>query len=370
MKICYVETDARAFTTHRKHLGKAALAAGHEVHLIAPGGDAGQLRDAGFVYHPLPLARGGLNPFVEAGVVWALARLFRAVRPTVVHSFAIKAVLYGATAARIVGVPAVVGSITGLGYAFMPGGVHRKALTHGVVAALRVALASPNVRVIVQNPDDAAFFVERGVIIEDRLSVIYGSGVDVQEFAPVPEPLGVPVVLLGARMLWDKGLGELVEAVRQLRQRGQQLRCLFLGDPDPQNPASVPVEQLRQWAQDGLIEWLPCTTDIARHLREATLACLPSYREGLPLFLAEAAAAGRACITTDVPGCRSVVQDGVTGLLVPARNAQRLAEALERLLSDAPLRQRMAENGRRLAIERFSKDIVTEQIFSVYGSLP
>ena len=170
-------------------------------------------------------------------------------------------------------------------------------------------------------------------------------------------------------MLWDKGLGELVEAVRQLRRRGLSFRCLFLGDPDPQNPTSVSAQQLSQWAEQGLIEWLPRTVEVARHLREATLACLPSYREGLPLFLAEAAAAGRACVTTDVPGCRSVVEDGVTGLVVPARDADRLAAALGRLLEDAPLRHRMAENGRRLAVERFSKDIVTQQIFAVYESL-
>ena len=170
-------------------------------------------------------------------------------------------------------------------------------------------------------------------------------------------------------MLWDKGLGELVEAVRLLQQRGLDFRCLFLGDPDPQNPTSLTTEQLQDWVQQGLIEWLPRTPEVARHLREASIACLPSYREGLPLFLAEAAAAGRACVTTDVPGCRSVVEDGVSGLVVPPRDAERLADALGRLLEDAPLRQRMGESGRRLALERFSKDIVTQQIFTVYESV-
>jgi len=328
MKICYVETEAIAFTTHRKHLGEAALAAGHEVHLIAPGGDPrGQLSGGGFVYHSLPLARGGMNPIGEARAVGALARLFRKLRPAVVHNFAIKSVLYGAIAARSVGVPAVVGSITGLGYAFMPGGRRRAALTRGVTMSMRVALAGSHVRVIVQNPDDAAFFVERGIVTKERLSIVYGSGVDTQEFAPAPEPPGVPVVVLGARMLWDKGLGELVEAVRRLRERGLSFRCLLLGDPDAHNPTSLTVAQLQSWVGQGLIEWLPRTSEVARHLREATVACLPSYREGLPLFLAEAAAAGRACVTTDVPGCRSVVEHGVTGLVVPARDAGSLAEA-------------------------------------------
>jgi glycosyltransferase involved in cell wall biosynthesis len=287
----------------------------------------------------------------------------------VVHNFAIKSVLYGAIAARSVGVAAVVGSITGLGYAFMPGGRRRAALTQGVTMAMRVALAGSHSRIIVQNPDDAAFFVERGVVTKERLSIVYGSGVDAQEFAPSPEPVGPPVVVLGARMLWDKGLGELVEAVRRLKLRGLSFRCLLLGDPDSHNPTSLTVAQLQEWVQQGLIEWQPRTDEVARHLREATLACLPSYREGLPLFLAEAAAAGRACVTTDVPGCRSVVEHGVTGLIVPARDATGLTEALAQLLGDTSLRQRMGENGRRLALERFSKEVVTRQIFAVYDSL-
>lgn len=371
MRFVYVETDARAFTTHRKHLWRAALAAGHEVHLIAPGRevDAKSVRDAGVVYHRLAMERGGMNPLAEAGVTLALAGLYRRLRPDVVHHLALKSVLYGAVAARSARVPGIVGSLTGLGYVFIPGGRRRMALARGLLLGLRAALAADNVRTIVQNPDDRVFLLDRRVARPERLHVIYGSGVDTDEFSPAPEPPGPPVVLAGSRMLWDKGIGELVEASRLLRQRGVPLRLVLAGDPDPQNPAHIPEQQLRDWAQDGHVQWLRHTADMARLLREASLACLPSYREGLPLFLAEAAAAGRASVTTDVPGCRSVVEHGETGLVVPAGQAAPLAEAIGTLLADAPLRARMGESARRLAEQRFSKDVVTQQIFAVYESL-
>jgi glycosyltransferase involved in cell wall biosynthesis len=370
MKLCYVETDASAFTSHRRHLLRAAFDAGHEVHLIAPGsGTRVRLPHPGAVHHDLPLERGGLNPRAEAGALAELYRLYRRIRPDVVHHIALKSVLYGTLAAKAARVPAIVGSITGLGYVFMPAGRRRRLLSTVVLAGLRAALAGSQVHTILQNPDDRAFFVGQRVLRQERTSIIYGSGVDLQEFSPVPEPAGEPVVLVGTRMLWDKGIGELVEAARRLRASGVSCRFVLAGAPDPANPASIGEQQLRAWAGEGLIEWLGPSQEISRLLREATLACLPSYREGLPLFLAEAAAAGRASITADVPGCRSAVEHGETGLLVPARDAGALAEALERLLLDAALRQRMAERARRLAVERFSKEAVTQQTFAVYDAM-
>lgn len=371
MKLVYVETDARAFTTHRKHLWRAGLAAGHDVHLIAPGSDSDTkgLREAGVVYHPLAMERGGMNPIAEAGTTLALARLYRRLRPDIVHHMALKSVLYGAAAARSVGVPAIVGSLTGLGYAFMPGGRRRRVLARGLLLGLRAALAARNVKTIVQNPDDRAFLLEQGVARPERVKLIYGSGVDTAEFFPAPEPEGPPIVLAGSRMLWDKGIGELVEACRLVRQAGASVRLVLAGDPDLQNPATISEAQLRAWTEQDHVEWRPHSGEMARLLRESTLACLPSYREGLPLFLAEAAASGRASITTDVPGCRSVVEHGHSGLIVPARETAPLAEAISKLLVDAPLRRQMGESARRLAEQRFSKEVVTDQIFAVYESL-
>ncbi len=369
-RLCVVETADFAFTTHRLHLGRAALEAGMDVHVLAPGGDQQRrIRDAGFHYHELELQRSGTNPTSEARVVLELAAHYRAIRPDVVHHIALKSVLYGALAARAVGVEAVVGSLTGLGYTFIPAGVKRALLRQAVSLGLRAALRGSRVHTIFQNPDDRDFFVRDGLVNAARTSVILGSGVDTQRFKPTPEPAGVPLIAFGARMLWDKGVAELVAALRVLRGRGVPFRACFAGTPDPANPATVTEPQLRSWQAEGILEWRGHVTDVAALLSECHIACLPSYREGLPLFLAEAAASGRAAVTTDVPGCRSVVVDGQTGLLVPARDSEALAQALEKLLLDPQLRLRMGRAARVHAERELAATRVVAETFAVYRSL-
>ncbi len=368
-RICYLETQDRAFLSHRVHLGMAALAANMEVHVIAPPGDAaGDLRRAGFIVHALPMKRAGVNPVSELSAVRELASLYRAIRPDLVHHVALKSVLYGAAVARLLKIPAV-GSVTGLGYVFIAGGPRRAILRNGISLMLRAALDSPLVHVIFQNPDDRALFVRKKLVREARSSLIAGSGVDTQRFMAVPEPSTVPKVLLATRMLKDKGVVELVDAARLLRARGVLFELLFVGSPDPENPASVHESELRAWHDQGLVKWLGHSGQIDLLLRESHIACLPSYREGLPLFLAEAASAGRPAVSTDVPGCRSVVQQGRTGLLVPARDARALADALETLLRDATLRQRMGLAARELALAQFAKEQVIDATFRIYSSL-
>jgi glycosyltransferase involved in cell wall biosynthesis len=368
-RICYLETQDRAFLSHRIHLGKAALSLGLEVHVIAPPGDAsGELRNAGFHCHPLPMKRSGINPWSELGAVRELARLYRRIRPDLVHHVALKSVLYGSVVARSLDLPAV-GSITGLGYVFIGGGVRRTALRHAVTSMLGVALDSPRVHIIFQNPDDRALFVEKRMVRDARTSLIPGSGVDTDIFTPLPEPASVPRVLVATRMLRDKGILELVAAARQLRGQGVAFELLLVGDADPENPASIDSAQLRSWNDEGIVRWLGKSNEIARLLQEAHVACLPSYREGLPLFLAEAAAAGRPAVTTDVPGCRSVVQAGRTGLLVPPRDAPALAIALKTLLCDQGLRVWMGQAARQLALEQFAKERVVEATLRIYATL-
>ncbi|MET0795624.1 MAG: glycosyltransferase family 4 protein, partial [Polyangiaceae bacterium] len=334
-----------------------------------PPGDAAQeLRRAGFIYHPLKMQRAGVNPWAELGAARDLARLYRRIGPELVHHIALKSVLYGSVVARSLGIPAV-GSITGLGYTFIPGGPQRIALREGISLMLRAALASANVHLIFQNPDDRELFIRKKLVRESRTSLIAGSGVDTDRFAFLPEPSSVPRVLIATRMLKDKGVSEAIAAARLLRQRNVQFELVLAGDVDLENPASIAAEQLRAWHAEGIARWLGQSRDIARLLQEAHVACLPSYREGLPLFLAEAASAGRAAVTTDVPGCRSVVLHGRTGLLVPVRDARGLADALQALLSNAELRERMGKAARELALREFAKERVNEAVFDIYCAL-
>lgn len=369
-RLCVVETADWAFWTHRSHLGRAALDAGMEVHVIAPGGDEHRrIRSGGFHYHDIDLERSGTNPLAEGRFVTRLVELYRRIQPSIAHHIALKACMYGAMAARVARVPAIVGSVTGLGYAFMPAGPRRAVLRETVSMALRAALRGSRAHTVFQNPDDRDLFVRQSIVNPVRTSVILGSGVDTSRFRVVPEPGHVPSIVFGSRMLWDKGTAELVDALRLLRGRGVPFRACFAGAPDVANPAAVSEAQLRAWQGEGLLEWRGHVTDMAALLAESHVACLPSYREGLPLFLAEASASGRPVVTTDVPGCRSVVIHESTGLVVAVRDARALAMALERLLLDPALRARLGRAGREFAVRELSATRVVSQTFALYRAL-
>ncbi len=182
------------------------------------------------------------------------------------------------------------------------------------LAAYRVALSGQQTRVIFQNPDDRALFVSRSVVPIDRTVLIRGSGVDVSQFVPSSEQSGLPIVLLASRLLWDKGVGELVEASRRLKKDGIACRVVLVGVPDPGNPKAIPVSLLERWQAEGVVEWWGLRNDMPEVLKAASIVVLPSYREGIPKILLEAAASGRPIVTTDTPGCREIVRHGENGL--------------------------------------------------------
>jgi glycosyltransferase involved in cell wall biosynthesis len=300
----------------------------------------------------------------------ALFRLYRGLKPDLVHHITHKPVLYGSLAARLVGVPAVVNAISGLGYAFVAEGWRADRRRQLMMTLYRMALRHPRMRVIFQNREDVALFEAAGVVRADQVVLIPGSGVDLSRFKPSPEPEGTPVVVLPARMLWDKGVGDFVAAARLLRQRGVVFRALLAGESDPGNPRSIPRDQLAGWAAEGAVEWDGYRDDMARVLADCHVVCLPSsYREGVPKALLEAAAAGRPIVTTDVPGCRDVVTPGENGLLVPPRNPAALAEALEMLIASPALRVRFGSRGRARAERDFGDAAVVTTTLRVYHAL-
>lgn len=369
-RLLYLVTEDWGFLKHRIMIAREALAAGCEVHVASsPGAHGDEIRALGFAYHPVRLSRRSLNPLRDAAALADLVRLYRSVRPDLVHHVALKPIVYGTAAARIAGVPAVVNAVTGLGYVFIGEGARRRALrlvSEGLFAA---SLRGRRVWTIFQNPDDHGFFLAHHLVDPARCSIVRGSGVDVKRFAPSEEPAGPPAVLLATRALWDKGIGELVEAARLLRDRGVACRIRLAGRIDPGNPACIPEERLRAWTADGLVEWIGHREDMPEQHAASAISCLPSYREGLPLALLEGAACGRPVVTTDVPGCREAVVDGETGLLVPARDAAALADALGRLAGDRELRRRMGAAGRAFVEERFSIETMARETFRVYEKL-
>jgi glycosyltransferase involved in cell wall biosynthesis len=370
--VLFANTDWYLFN-FRRSLALELVRAGNHVLLVSPPGEYGErLRALGLRWEPLAMERRSLNPFREVAVLARLVRLLRRERPHLVHAFTIKCAVYASVATRLARVRARVNSITGMGYVFSSHDLKARLLRPGVKLLMRTILDGRGARVILQNPDDVATFEEKRIVDPERIRLIRGSGVDCSRFLPQAADLRVPGpvrVLLAARILWDKGIAEYVDASRQLRAQGRTVRFLLAGMPDPGNPATVPVADLEAWQAQGLVEWLGHVDDMPGLLRSADIMVLPSYREGLPKSLIEAAACCLPLVTTDVPGCREVVEDGVDGLLVPARDATALATAIARLVDDPVQAHALGQAARLKALTRFDERAVNAATMTVYDEL-
>lgn len=371
-RIVFVDNSLDAFRRDRMQLVHAARDLGLEIHVAAPPGRT--LFDSaneGFAYHSIPMSRKGTSMWKEPASVLALLRLYRNLRPSLVHHLRLKPVLYGSLAASLAGVPAVVNTLTGLGFLFTDQSEKTAPLRKWVEMGCRRAFRHWNLRVIFQNPDDRAVFIRRGIVSGEQAAVIKGSGVDLAVFYPSPEPAGVPVVILASRMLWDKGVAQFVEAARILKSENVQARFALAGEPDPDNPAAIPYAQLEVWHESGEVEWwgLQKPANMPAVLAKSHIVCLPSYREGIPRILIEAAASGRPIVTTDAPGCREVVRPGENGIIVPSRDPSSLANALRFLIEHPETRIAMGKNNRQIAVQEFSQEFVIAQFMAVYRDL-
>lgn len=369
-RVLIAVNSAASLLSHRLPLALAAKREGYEVHVATSSGfGVEQIVAAGLVHHAIPLSRSGMNLVSEFRTLVALFFLFVRVKPDVVHLVTIKPVLYGGIAARLAGVPGVVAAISGLGFVFMNTGAKVTLVRMLAVRVYRLAFGKRNLKVIFQNPDDCDTITKATRLECSKVVMIRGSGVDLSNFAAMPLPQGGFVVTMAARLLRDKGVNEFVDAALLLRQRGFGVRFWLVGDPDPGNPTSVSESELAVWRDAGVVELLGRRDDIASVFAQSHIVVLPSYREGLPKVLLEAAACGRAVVTSDVPGCRDAVEPGVTGLLVPPRNALALADAIDHLLRDVDLCERMGRAGRQLAEREFSIDKVVAAHLTIYRGL-
>lgn len=356
----------------RRSLIQAVRAAGYEVLLLSPPGEYGaRFAGLGLRWQALEMDRRSLNPLRELRLLWYLVKLFRRERPVLVHGFTIKCAVYGALAARVARVPARVSAVDGVGYVFSSSDLKARLLRSPVRALLKMALGGKRTRLILQNPDDVALFGRARLVDSRHVRLIRGSGVDCSRFLPHRGSTdGELRVLLAARLLWDKGIAEYVEAARVLRGRYPQVRFLLAGLPDPGNPAAVPESEVRGWMREGVLEWLGKVEDMAALYASVDIVVLPSYyREGLPNSLIEAAACALPLVTCDTPGCREVVTDEVDGLRVPPRDAGALADAMARLIESPELRARYGQAARAKALAEFDEKIVIEKTLAVYREL-
>ena len=370
LRILYLVTEDWYFVSHRLGLARTVRDTGCDVTVVTRTRDhAEAIRREGFRLVSFLLPRSQFSLVSEFKSIVNLIRVYRQERPDLVHHVALKPSLYGSLAALFASVPAVVNAVTGLGFVFTAGHWLRGVLQPLVRITGRLLLSRAGSRIIVQNPNDMETLEKAGIIRRGRANLIRGSGVDLLEFPPQPDPEGVPTIAIVSRLLWNKGVGELVEASRVLRNRGLKVRILLIGMPDPDNPTSISEKQLCEWHDDALVQWWGYRDSIADVWRQAHVAVLPSYREGLPKSLLEAAACARPIVATDVPGCREIVHSGENGILVPVRDARSLADALETLLRDRDLRRAMGAKSRALVESEFHQDRVISETLKVYEAL-
>ncbi len=370
-KLLFFVTEDWYFCSHRMALAVAAKQSGdYDVTVVTRVNQhADKILEQGFKLIPLDIDRGGVNPFQEFKTLVSLWRIYRQVQPDIIHHIALKPVLYGGLITLFNRKIKVVNLVAGLGAIFSSQKTKARLLRPWVKQLLRVLFNRPLTKVIVQNSDDRQLLINQLKLAADKIALIQGSGVDIQQFCVKLEPCGIVSVALVSRLLWDKGIAEFVDAVKILKQKGLEFNALLVGSPDNENMASVSQSQLDDWQAEGVIQCLGYVSDIAKFWQENHLAVLPSYREGLPRSLLEAAASGRAIITTDTAGCNAVVEDGVNGILVPVKDTQALADAIETLIINPELRVKMGLEGRKRVEEYFSDEIVIVQTLDVYRQI-
>jgi glycosyltransferase involved in cell wall biosynthesis len=369
-RLLYVVNHAGFFLSHRLQLALAARDAGWDVAVATPASKhAPAIAAAGLTWFPVRLTRSGVNPFAELRTLADLVRLYRRVRPDVVHHVTTKPVLYGTLAARFTRVPAVVDALTGLGHVFIAEDLRHRLLRRAILGAYRLSLRHRNMRVIFQNDHDRRIFTSAGTLRDEDTVLVRGSGVDAAAFQPRTPEERIPTVVFPARMLFTKGVREMLAAAEMLRKDGVKARFILVGESDPDNPASLQDDELREWERRGIVEYWGRRNDMPAVYAEADVVCLPSYREGMPKSLLEAAACGLPAVTTDVPGCRDVVVEGETGFIVPHGDAAALAAALRKLIGDASLRQRLGGNARRHFLEHFQLSRVIGETLRIYDQL-
>lgn len=369
-KILFVVNAPWFFVSHRLPLATAAKKLGYEVHVATSHGPEIEIiKTQGLNHHTIPFTRSNQNLFSNIKILFSLVRLFKSIKPDIVHLVTIKPVIFGGIAARMVGIKSVVAAISGLGTVFIDNSIQGNFRRIIVIKLYKEAFRHSRLAVIFQNLDDRNIFLENNLVSSKDVRIIRGSGVILSDYPYVSEPSSINTVVMAARLLRDKGVFEFIEAAKILKSQGKKIRFRLLGDLDNENKSSISKMDYKKLKADGIVELLGFRQDIAYQYANAHIVCLPSYREGLPKSLLEAAACGRAVVTTDVPGCRDAIIPGITGLLCSVKDPNSLAKAILELIDDPSKRQEMGRAGRELAEEEFAIEKIIEQHINIYDEL-
>ena len=366
----FVVNSSRFFESHRLPIARSMSELGYEIHVVAGDGDSRALFERlNFLFHEIELHRSDMGIIRNIKTIFQLFKLMSLIKPDIVHLITLKVIVLGGIATLWARAPAVVMAVSGLGHIYLKSSIKFKLIKAVVSGLLKLCLYHQNLCVIVQNTDDQRFISNIGKYSKNKLSLIKGSGVDLNLYSPREEEASPHKVVFASRMLYDKGVREYIEAARVLKREYPNVQFLLVGEPDHQNPSTVQESEIDGWVREGIVLWSGYRDDLHLVLRDCTCVVLPSYREGMPKVLLEAAACGTPIVTTDVPGCREAIIHEVTGFLVPPRDSKRLALAIKKLLSNAELRTQMGKAGRELAERDFGIEGVVEQHLRIYSKL-
>ena len=371
-KIVILVNDLNFFCSHRLPIAEAAKDLSFKI-VIGYGEEGGAdpilLNQKGFNTKYVPMKRGSKNLLKDLISFFKIIFFLKKEKPDLVHLVTIKPYLYGGIASRLVGVPSVVSAVSGLGTLFVHKNFKSKFLRFLTYPIYRLAFNHPNQIVIVQNRDDSNVLTKWTVLNYEKIRLIKGSGVQLKNFINLEEPAGIPTVCFAARLLIDKGVNEFISAARILKQRQVKAKFILAGDLDKQNPSGLKANDLQKIIEEKIVNFIGFQEDIPSLYSKSHIICLPSYREGLPKALLEAAAARRPIVTTNVPGCRDAVISDKSGILVPIKDSLSLANALQELIIDASKRKEMGKTGRELAEKEFKIENVVDKHIKIYKYL-
>lgn len=369
-RLLFLVTEDWYFVSHRLELAIAARQAGYDVAVATRVDQHGErITAAGLKLYPVSFNRGGLNPFEEMRTLVQIARIYRRKKPDIVHHVALKPVIYGSLVAKWLGVGGIVNALGGLGFVFSSTALRARLLRALVRPILKFVLGGKRSLLIVQNRGNRDQLISEGMVELGATRLIRGAGVDPDAYRQVTVESDKPLVILPARLLREKGVCEFVEAARLLRSKGVNARFALVGKPDPANPASLSQAQVDQWATEGVVEYWGWQDDMPKVFASAQIVCLPSYHEGFPKSLLEAAASGCAIVASDIPGCREIVVPKETGWLVPVQDTRGLAAALEQAITQPELRTQYGRAARALVVSDFSMRRIAEETIALYDEL-
>ena len=369
-RLLFLVNSSSYFLSHRIGIALAAKEQGYEVHVASPrDGEEETLKERGIIHHHLPISRTSINIFFEIKTFFSIYFLIKKLTPDLLHLITIKPVIYGGIVSRLLGIKGVVSAIPGLGYVYISTGVKARVLRFLINCLYKISFSKKSLKIVFQNEDDMQTLREAINFKKTKSILIRGSGVDLNEYKKTSFPEGKPVISMISRLQEDKGVNEFAAAAKILKEKKVEADFWLVGETDFSYPSPIPRSDLEEWENEGLLKVFGYRKDINALMSGSSIIVLPSYREGLPKVLIEAASCGRPVITTDVPGCRDAIIEGKTGFLVPPKDSKKLAERIQFLLSNKNLLEKMGQAGRKHAEENFSLERVIEAHLEIYSNL-